>query len=411
MPRLIQCLQKVTKKVETVDKNGKPKKVDVFDHEMKRGMIAVANDKLRTRTMTVQEAEAETITELRDRAHEDIAAVDAALKAQAPAAKMAAPRRPVDRETKTNEAFARMRQHPDKALLMAQRIYADYQRVRAETMSMLSALPPGSKDESKDLRKVRAFAELDALVKALPPEVASVIYGNTETLAKLRSTDASIGTFLAKKIDSIDREMEKYFKKVYLAKVESLLDKRKPRKTSAGVKKSTIGADAQDVIDRATVYAEMSGEESCQEVSGDRGAPRKGRADIDEESKRLMEQHELASFGALKDMSAGQLDAALRELQDTVKNGQASWGPKEEARLADQRLKAAQFVASLPPSTESGVAARNAVRIRNWIETYARNHTSFVQIIERLFPGLLSIRSGQPTPSRLTSATKPTCAT
>ena len=389
MPRLINCLQEVKAKVDSDvinPKTNKPKQVDVFDHETKRGMIAEASKKVRDTQMSVNEAEIETVRELRDKALAAAEQVEASLAAT-PRAQLAAPRRPVDRDVKTAQAFARMHANPEKAFILAQRIMQEFQRVRAETQSLLAGIAPGEKDTIKEQRKIRAFAELDALVSALPPEIRGEIFGETKTLAELRATDASIGNFLVQKIDSIDRALQKHFKAMFLKQFNDLIAAKKARKTAAGVRKSKVGADAQDVVDHAAVYSAMTEAAVAKRYNEIESSLLAGNLEPEEESKLLIEQHELSIYGAAKAMSAGQLETALAELRATVRAGQAAWGALEEARLNDQRAKSANLVSVLPPGTESGATEQNKHKLRNWLRDYARTHTSFVQILERLFPG------------------------
>ena len=341
MPPLINCLQKITGKDPVT-------KEPLMDHIVKRGLIAEANRMLASQDLTVHEAEVTVITEARDQAAADAARVAAALKAP-PAAKpsiqAAAPRRPVDRDVRTAEAFARMRTSPEESLKLSQDIRTHFERVRAETKQMEAEAPPAvavdvsgqvaeleaketlaqedlerereaalqksSEDISqryaerilaetdpvkrrdlerearsvatvqkrginnryaekrralsrdfqrqiqmvqikgreaelaatkegarteKELRKIRAFSELNALVSALPPSVRERIGGNV-TLAQLRATDQSIGAFMAGRIAKIDVELEKHFQEVYRERIEQMLARAKAKKSPAGVVK------------------------------------------------------------------------------------------------------------------------------------------------------------------------------
>ena len=489
MPALISCLQKATGKDPVTKK-------PLMDHVVKRGLIAEANRMLRDQDVTVHEAEVTVITEARDQAAADAARVDAALKGKPPAKpgiQAAAPRRPVDRDAATAEAFARMRTSPEESLKLSQDIRQHFERVRAETKQMEAEAPPvvevdvsgqvaeleaketlaqedlererqaavqksgediaeryaerilaatdpvkraaldrearsvstvqkrginnryaekrralsrdfqrqtqmaqikgreaelaatkeGARTE-KELRKIRAFSELNALVSALPPSVREEIGGNV-TLAQLRASDQSIGAFMAGRIAKIDTELERHFQEVYRERIEQMLAAKKPKRSAAGVVKSTIGADAQEVVDRVTGYIKMTGDAVARRYQEIEASLASG-VSPEEESRLLMEQHELATFGAIKHLSASQLEAAHDDLRNTIKTGRSAWGAKEEARLADMKAKAENLVSVLPPATESGVAAKRD-GLLNGLMNYARNHTSLVQVLDRLFPG------------------------
>ena len=503
MPALINCLQKATGKFE--DDAGA--KHDVFDHLIKRGLINEVNTRLAQQDRTVHEVEVAVIQEKLQQARADVATVEAALKAPAPPTAQASAPRPVDRDVATDEAFARMRQHPEQKAKLDKDIKAHYERVRAETKAMEAELPPveevdvsgqvaqleaketlaqedlerqreaalqkSSEDISqryaerilaatdpvkkrdlerearsvatvqkrginnrfaekrraltrdfqrqtqmaqikgreaqlaatkegarteKELRKIRAFSELNALVRALPPEVRERIGGHV-TLATLRSTGESMGAFMAGRIEKIDVELEKHFQKEFRESIEALLAARVPKKTKGGVVKSTIGADAQDVVDRVAIYAKMSSDEVAAQYALTETAlstgfmPDGAEVDSDMEGMLALKQFELSTFGAMDSMSAGELEAAYDSLKQTIKDGRSAWGAIEEARLAEKRRKVAEFIALLPAATSPEIAASNENKLRNFLRTYIAEHYTTSQFIGKLAPGLSFIDS------------------
>ena len=122
-----------------------------------------------------------------------------------------------------------------------------------------------------------------------------------------------------------------------------------------------------------------------------------GGLDAEAESKLTLEQHELNTFGAIDEMNAAQLEAAHNSLADTIKTGRAAWGASEEARLIDIRQKAGEVVSAVGVPTPPEVAERNRSILSNLLRNFARSHTSFVQILERIIPGLNFISQWQST--------------
>jgi hypothetical protein len=472
MARLANCLQKATGK--WADSN--EEKHDILDHGMKRGIIAEVHRRLSSGQFdNVHEAEVAVVTEMRDKASADSAKVEAVLKAPR-TTQAAAPRAgPTDRDTATQEAFARMRERPEEKFKLEQTIRSEFERIRAESQQMQAELPtPAPEDpEAKiealdkeedaaieklalqekeqldkatqstqkrliktrfsgkrrvvekdftrqrqavrararektfqatregkrmaaDLSKVRAFAELNALVGALPPEVARAI-GGTVTLAQLRSTDTSIERFLTSRIDRIDKELEKHFRGVYEERIAHLLKTFKPKKSAAGVLKSRIGADAQDVVERVTRYSKMTGEQVTARLQAIEHELAAGGLEPEAESILTIEQHELNTFGATNEMTAAELEAAHNDLAAMIKADKATWSASEEARLADIHAKQADVTTTLGIGTPPGIEEKNHAFIINRISNFARSHSSFVQILDKLFPKLGFIKEWQST--------------
>jgi hypothetical protein len=311
----------------------------------------------------------------------------------------------ISREASVAAAFERMHAAPGERLGLLERIKREYFRVRAENAAAEAAAAMGGAEERdiSEMRRVHAFAELNALVKALPSAIRGRI-GGAMTLAQARTTELSLTDFLTKRIAMIDRELERALKAEYTERIQNLLARFKPKRAPSGVVKGRIGSDAQDVVTRVAGYVKMSGLEVQSRMKQIESELAAGGLDAEAESALLIEQHELSTFGAIDEMSAAELDAAQASLQNTIATGRAAWGASEEARLADMRAKAAEIVDVLPPATAPGVAQKNRNVVLNWLKNYARNHTSFVQILGRLFPKASFVSDWESTAIRQDSA-------
>ena len=273
-----------------------------------------------------------------------------------------------------------------KRKALAQDFTRQRQVARAKARDVSLRASQEGKQAAAKLEHVRAFSELNALISALPPELRGLV-GGTTTLAQLRGSGQSIEKFLAARIEQMDKLMEEHYQKVYRERIETLLKRKLPKRATSGVKKSTIGADAQDVVNRVAVMVKTPIEEVAAKVRALEARLVTEPLTPEQESQIIFEQNEWNTFGDISQMTATQLEAAMLDLANTVKQGQAAWGAQEEARIADYRRKATDFVRVLPPATEPGAAAQKEKVFSNWLRSYARNHSSFVQIIDRLFPG------------------------
>lgn len=387
MARLATCVQKATGKWKDEAGITHPK----LDHLMKRGLVAEASNLVTAQNVSPKDAEVMVVKGAMERAKADAARVDAALKSKAKPAQAATPRRPVDRDASVNAAIEKMHATPQGAFAVAQAVRSRWEGARARTKAALAKLPD-EKDVQQRAGHVRAFSELNAIVGALPSEVRGKI-GGTVTLANLRSTDRAITDFLVERVEKMDKELENYFQQQYKEKLNVLLQRGAMKRASSGMLKSTIGADAQDVVNRVSGMMRTPIDQVVKEVQMLEDALARGLTP-EEEAKAYHTQEEWNTFGDTSQMTATQLEAAYDSLADTVKRGKAAWGVQEEKRLADQRAKSAEIVQVLPPSSETGVNERNKWW-GNAVLDYARNHTSFLQILERLFPGTSFVEEWQ----------------
>ena len=264
------------------------------------------------------------------------------------------------------------KQFTEKRRALASDFTRQRQILRAKVRDFNLQATKEGKEMAAELEHVRAFSELNAITGALPPSVRERIGGNV-TLAQLRGKGQSITNFMVSRIERIDKELEKHFQEVYQERIRALLKSKLPKRSSAGLKKSVIGADAQEVVDRVAGYAKMSMEQ-LHERAWAIEAELMAATDPIQQSRLVMEQMELDTFGAIDQMTASQLAAAYESLRETIATGKAAWGKTEEARLQDIADKALEIKTTSPPASEAGAAETSRHKLRNFIGNYARNH-------------------------------------
>lgn len=257
------------------------------------------------------------------------------------------------------------------------------QALRAEVEQATHAATAEGAAELRRLKQVQTYAELNAILKSMPADIRGRI-PPTPNLAGM--SDEQLTDFLVKRITQISSVMEFVQKRSFQEAITELLTRFKPKKSQAGVIKSRIGADAQDVVTRVSAYLKMDGAAVQAESDGIERQLSQGGLTPEQESALIMRQNELETFGAMKEMSAAELEAALNELKATIQAGRASWGASEEARLADMHAKAEEVKRVLPAATAPGAAAKNRKILTNLLANFARNHTSFIQVLGRIFP-------------------------
>jgi hypothetical protein len=292
--------------------------------------------------------------------------------------------REVSREESVAAAFERMHAAPGERLGLLERIKREYGRVRAENVAA-EAVAGTEEGAVSEMRRVHAFAELNALVKALPPEIRGRV-GGALTLAKARTTELSLTDFLVKRIAMIDRELERALRHEYQGRIRELLARFKPKRAPSGVVKGRIGADAQDVVNRVKIYADLPDTEIEARVSAIELQLAAGGLTPEEESALITQQNELNVFGDIEHQTAEELATAHEALRETIHNGRAAWQISEEERLGRIRAESEEINSKLPEGTSPGIAAKNRKQVRNWFSNFIASHFSFAQILEHVLP-------------------------
>ena len=155
------------------------------------------------------------------------------------------------------------------------RVVALMQQNRAilEGKKWSSATPESVKSEAL----LRALGELDAMLKFVPDEVRGKVGGFFQ-LAKVGVGEQALAKFFGDRVRTLERVLEQYLKKQYLAEINDLLDKSKA-KTTNGIKKSArMDADAQAFVDSARLLLQdgcrpgrhRDGLPRCHDCDGDR---------------------------------------------------------------------------------------------------------------------------------------------
>jgi hypothetical protein len=310
-------------------------------------------------------------------------------------------RRALERESKNVAAAQRKgieKQFDERRKAIESDFRRQQQAVRvAAEQATLAATKEGAA-QLVEMRRIHAFAELNALVKALPPEVRGHI-GGPLTLAQIRATETSLTDFLTKRIAMIDRILEQTLRAEYLSRVHNLLELTRPKRAENRILKSNLGAEAQAVADIAYSAAELDNDETAGRLAEIEDAL--GQPDLSPEKQvALAEEYAITNlFGDLNNRTAENLASAYQWLNDAAKAGKTKWRIQEEARLGQTRGRGDELVTSLGRATASGLARKEQENLVQAIVTgtnsFALSHFSLIQILEHLFPDVSFIRELQ----------------
>jgi hypothetical protein len=295
-------------------------------------------------------------------------------------------RRQLEREMKLVEGEQRRgieKQFTERRKALRDLYAMQRQTAKTEAAAANKAATAEGRAELEKMRRVHAFGELNAILRALPPEVRGQI-GGFQTLASLPTTETALTDFLVSRIDKVSEVLEKTIKREYTARVYKLLKTYQLKKVG-GVYKSRIG-DAQDVVNRLKTITKMSNDQVATAMSSIEAELSAPGIEPERESALTMERHLLQTYGDFKNRSAEEMFTAYDDLRQTISEGRAAWAAKEEVRLGKQRRNAAEILAGQPAGSAAGVAAAENQSFWQNSVSFIRSLFSFGQLLEEVMP-------------------------
>jgi hypothetical protein len=237
----------------------------------------------------------------------------------------------------------------------------------------------------------RAMRTLDAILAAFPPDIRGKV-GGWLSLARLGSAE-SMAKEIGRRIDMLDRELEKSLRADAIERIRDLIDTAKPKREAGKKPTGKIGAAAHRYFDAMASVVDMS----AAEVDAMRLAldTELAAATTPEQQADIWEKQQiLDTFGGLeaKDAAgvplhdAADLEAALAQAQQVYTTGRNYWRTIEEARLADIAGKTAATAAAMPAVKVQALLAQGdaAKRITGMLRNTSLSLRSFREILEIL---------------------------
>ena len=208
-----------------------------------------------------------------------------------------------------------------------------------------------------------------------------------------RATDPARATkatddFLVKRIATVGKQLDRYLAAEYRIAIERALEAAKPKRSDAGVRKSTLGPETQAYADKALAASNLDNDQTAARLAAIEAEllnpETKDEAKID-----LVEEWGLVNtLGDLDSRNAETLAQAYAELRDRFKAGRAGWRIQEEARIAGQRETIANLILVLG---EAGKAKRfetkaTVAKLGEWLTAAGLDHASFEQFLRSVLP-------------------------
>lgn len=121
--------------------------------------------------------------------------------------------------------------------------------------------------EIRRTKLLQALGELDGLLSALPPQVAAKVGGYT-VLTNIGTGDRALSNFFIKRLEMIDKELERYLKDRYTKALDQLFERAKPRQDAAGkVPQGKLGASVHALFDELKLATKKTAVEVDGEVT------------------------------------------------------------------------------------------------------------------------------------------------
>lgn len=257
-------------------------------------------------------------------------------------------------------------------------------RLRVEQANLASTREGAA--QLAETQRLHTFAELNAILKALPPEIRGRISPVT-SLAQVRATETSLTDFLTKQIGKIDVAIEAALKGEYTGRINNLLDRTEPKTTPAGIKKSTIGPEAQRATDLARGAVKMDNDETSTRLAAIDAALQSPDITEEDQTNLIEEWTVLNSFGDLKNRNAASLASAHQWLDEVVRTGRSAWRLKEEERAVRMKGIRDQITSGLGRGTRAGLTEKELSQGGlAMLSSFGLSHSNFLQFLARILP-------------------------
>jgi hypothetical protein len=301
----------------------------------------------------VEQVESERASKLADLTTEEATEVEKALQDNADtfmprieAAQTLAERKRVERDAKDRakilEKGIRDKYAERKAAIDTE-AKTQRQQIEQAAAAKDSAANARMRDKVRHTKLVTAIGELDGILKVLPPEVRGRV-GGFAVLANIGTGDKALADFFVKRIDMIDRQLERTLKEEYGSAFDALLERTKPKKAAAGEKPKGIGADIQSLFAVVREARNWSAEKVDGHIANLETQIASGNLTAKEEAMLTREADLVSLAGDWKNADSSRRAAALESAKETWDKGMSEFIQKKIREREDRDISRAQAI-------------------------------------------------------------------
>ena len=208
-----------------------------------------------------------------------------------------------------------------------------------------SAANARMRDKVRQTKLVNAIGELDGILKALPPEVRGRV-GGFAVLANIGTGDKALADFFVKRIDMIDRQLERTLKEEYGNVFDALLERTKPKKAAAGEKPKGIGADIQSLFATVREARDWSAEKVDGHIANIETQIASGNLTAQEEAMLTREADLVSLVGDWKNADSSRRAAALSAATETWAKGMSTFVQKKIREREERDMARAEAISA-----------------------------------------------------------------
>jgi hypothetical protein len=219
------------------------------------------------------------------------------------------------------------------------------QQIEQSAASRDSASRARMSEKVRRTKLLQAIGELDAILSVLPPEVRGRV-GGFAVLANIGTGDKALGDFFVKRIDMIDRQLERTLKEEYGTAFDSLLERTKPKKAAAGEKPKGIGADIQSLFAVVREARNWSAEKVDGHIANIETQIASGNLTAEEEAMLTREADLVSLAGDWKNADSSRRAAALSAVTETWAKGMSAFVQKKIREREDRDMARAEAISA-----------------------------------------------------------------
>jgi hypothetical protein len=186
------------------------------------------------------------------------------------------------------------------------------QQIKDSAANRDSASRARMTEKVRRTKLLQSIGELDAVLSVLPPEIRGKV-GGFAVLANIGTGDKALSDFFVKRIEMIDRQLERTLRKEYDAAFRKLLDRTKPKKAAPGEKPKGIGADIQDLFTVVRSAVDMDAVSVAAHIAGLDAKIASGELTAEQEARAQVEAALVSLVGDWRNADADRRRSALTE--------------------------------------------------------------------------------------------------
>lgn len=226
-----------------------------------------------------------------------------------------------------------LKRDPDERV----KIYERAQQVLQRVVDRYSARD----DTDTRANAIQNIAELDAVLSAMPPEVRAKVGGYMKVASM--KTERGLGAEIGRRIEMMDRELERVLSNEYSDRFDALLEKAQPKGGAGEKATGKIGVEGHRWFDMVREAVALPQTDIATRMDAIEGQLSGDITDTDR-AKLLDQWAVLNNYGNFHDKTASEMATGYKQAEQVYTKGREKWLAILEARSADREGKRATAI-------------------------------------------------------------------